>query len=290
MSERSLPIRRTKLYRPAATPDLVWRLRLHELLDGVLYRPAALVSAPAGYGKSVLVSQWLERSGVASAWYSIDESDGDRLVFLSYVTEALETIVPEASAEVSSLLRALEPAPLPLVVDALINALDALEQPLVLVLDDYHRIPAASETHEVVRRILEHPPPNLHLVVVTRRDPPLGLASLRAGGELTEVRQDDLRFTLTEAATLLAAIARREFREEELGDLDRAIEGWPAGLRLAALASRGTDGSERLRRMAKGDPNVQEYLMQEVLSRQPPALRDRLLETSVLDLSRTAAQ
>jgi LuxR family maltose regulon positive regulatory protein len=278
------PILRTKLHRPRVTPDLVCRGRLHELLDGALTRPLALVSAPAGYGKSMLVSQWAESLEEPCAWLSLDDTEGDRVGFASYLLAAVQTLFPQACPESASMLRASEPVPPETIAGSLVNELESLETPFVLVLDDYHRIGSSSEVHDLLRRLLEHPPLPLHLVVVTRRDPPLGLESLRAADDLTEVRLDDLRFSVPETATLLHALAGQALSDEELAALDGRIEGWAVGLRLAALALRdAADPAQLLQDLRSGTQHADAYLAQQVVEHLPPEMRDWMLRTSVLD-------
>jgi len=189
------PLLRTKLHRPVVPKDFLFRPRLHELMNLGLDLPLTLVSAPAGYGKSLLVSHWAASRSIPCAWLSLDASDRAVDLFVDYLLAAVETVAPDACRRTRRMAQAPEPPPTPVLANALINELDALTSPLVLVLDDYHRIRGDSEVHELMRLLLAHPPRRLHLVIVTRRDPPLGLTRLLAQAGGTEVRLTDLRFT-----------------------------------------------------------------------------------------------
>ncbi len=280
----TVPILRTKLHRPPLPVDLVARDRLLERMDRTLEVPLTLVVAPAGYGKSLLVSQWIERHGHAIGWVSLDEGDSDLRVFLDYLTVAVDTLSPGACETTQALLAARELPPVPEVAVCLANELDALDRPTGVALDDYHQVDPGSPVHQLVGRLLEHPPRRFHLVLVTRRDPPLPLASLRAGARIAEVRLEDLRFTGPEAAELLTPVLGHSPSEDALAKLERQIEGWAAGLRLVSLAmlhSRNPDGV--LKALHGGLPQTQEYLLSEVLSGLPPTVRQCLLRSSILD-------
>ena len=166
------PILWTKLHRPPVSADLVCRDRLHERMNLGLQTPLMLVSAPAGYGKSTLVSHWVESLDHPSAWVSLDRADGELEEFLAYILTAVQTVFPESCKETAALLQAANLPPVPTLARYLANELDAIDRPFVLVLDDYHRIEPSSRVHELLTRLLEHPPPPLRLVLTTRRDPP----------------------------------------------------------------------------------------------------------------------
>ena len=250
----------------------------------VLEKPLALVSAPAGYGKSMLVSQWAESLEVPCAWVSLDEADSDLLVFLSYFLAAVDTVAPESCLETRALVAAPNPPPLTALASALTNELDAIDNPFVLVLDDYHRIAPSSETHELLRLLLEHPPQPLHLVLVTRRDPPLAIASMRASRQVDELRLQDLRFTVTETAEFLSATGGLEVSDRALTNLHEQTEGWAVGLCLVSQYLRHSDDPEEfLISLAGGVQLTEQYLVQEVLAWRSPKMQDWLLKTSVLD-------
>ncbi|MDH4108121.1 MAG: LuxR C-terminal-related transcriptional regulator [Gammaproteobacteria bacterium] len=242
-----------------------------------------LVSAPAGFGKSTLVSHWLDHDAGATAWLSLESEDSDLRLFASYVVAALSNVVRDCCVETVRALHALEMPDAVNLAGLFCNDLDSLNTPVVLVLDDYHKI-TAIEVHEFLDAILRHPPRGLHIVIVTRRDPPLALQSLRASAALTEIRMRHLAFN--ESETL-------EFMRNKLGDriADRAIahlhertEGWPVGLRLAALAIRDSDAvREFVDRVPSDIRSVRAYLMHEVLAKCPETIRDYLLCTAFLD-------
>ena len=260
------------------------RDRLHEQLDLGRQTPLTLVAAPAGYGKSTAVSHWAESLDTPPAWVSLDESDGDPLVFGRYVLAAVETVLPGACAETAALVDAASPPPVPVLARCLVSELDALDGPVVLVLDDYHRIGGDSEVHELLGQLLEHPPLPLRLVIVTRRDPPLPLGTLRARGQLTELRLQDLRFSAPETAELLAIAAQVRVDKDALERLQHEVEGWAVGLRLLALALRHVeDPHSFLRDLRGGLPHTQDYLLREVLAAQPAEVRDGMLRVSILD-------
>jgi LuxR family maltose regulon positive regulatory protein len=266
------------------TEDLVCRTRLHERLDLGLETPVTLVAAPAGYGKSMLVSHWAESRERPCAWVSLDEADSDVGLFLRYIVAAVQSVAPGSCEEVAGLLHAANLPSGPVLARTLANELDELDTPVVLALDDYHRIARESGVHPLLSVLLDHPPPPLRLVIATRRDPPLPLGALRAAGRLTEVRLQDLRFTDRETAELLAAAATVSVGEEALGHLQHEVEGWAVGLRLLVLALRHVENPESfLMELRGGFPQIQEYLLREVLGAQPPEVREGMLRASILE-------
>jgi LuxR family maltose regulon positive regulatory protein len=277
-----VPILQTKLHRPRGTADLVLRRRLHERLDAGLAGPATLVSAPAGYGKSTLVSQWVEQRPEPCAWLSLDGPDGSLRTFLAYLTAAIRTAIPGACAETSEFLRAPDLPPLGVLARCLGNEIDAIETRFILVLDDFQNV-SDPAVHELLGGLLRHPPRSLHLVLISRRDPPLPLAKLRAEGRLAEIRLRDLAFSDAETRAILERSANVRVGADALAKLQAALEGWAVGVRLVALCLRGErDPDGFLANLKGGLPFVQDYLIHEVLDAQPPALRDWLLRTSIL--------
>lgn len=282
--QHSVPIIRTKLYRPEVTGALVARDRLLDLMGRTLDLPLTLVSAPAGYGKSVLVRQWAKQLEQPCAWVSLDEGDSDITVFLGYFLAAIDTVFPDACRSTQALVEAPELPPIQTVHGHLSNELDVIETTYAIVLDDYHRINSSSPVHELLGRLLEHPPQSLHLVLITRRDPPLPLPRLRARAQVNEVRQRDLRFSRTETAGLLATTSRVRVSEDALANLQHETEGWAVGLHLVSLAMRHIDDPDSfLKDLRGGVHHTQEYLLNEVMAVQPPEVRDCLLKTSILD-------
>ncbi len=199
-------ILKTKLRPPKMLPGLVARSRLTDLLQQNPRRPLTLVSAAAGYGKTTVVTQWLHAVKTQPAWLQLDEGDNDLRSFLSHLVSAIQMQIPNACPDTMSLLQAAQIPNSIVLADALNNELDAIEEPFILVLDDYHLI-AETTIHELLENLLRHPPRSLHLVLVTRHDPPLSLAGLRARGWLTEIRQEVLRFSRAEVKAVLKEIA-----------------------------------------------------------------------------------
>jgi ATP/maltotriose-dependent transcriptional regulator MalT len=240
------------------------------------------VCAPAGFGKTALLADWARRSGRPVAWLSLDTADNDPVRFWRHLAAALDGVRAAAGQRVTALL-GLPPRSLEAVVTALVNELDAAPGELVLVLDDYHLIEAPA-VHESVVFLLEHLPAGLRLAVACRADPPLPLARLRAGGELAELRGDQLRFTRDEAAALLGEAAGPGLAEDVVAALEARTEGWAAGLQLAGLSLRGhADPAGFVAGFSGSHRYVLDYLTEEVLDRQPEPVRAFLLQTSVLD-------
>lgn len=274
---------RTKLFRPRISGDLVPRLRLIERLAQGLERKLTLVSAGAGFGKTTLLVQWLEDSDRPVAWLSLDYEDSDPVVFLSYLVAALQTLFPEACPSARSLLKAPELPPADYLTTTLANEIAELPEPIVLVLDDYHRIQSEA-VHQILVALISKLPPQMHLVVASRLDPPLPLISLRAGQQLTEIRVDALRFSFEEAQAYLEQTVGADLSTDTVAALRDRTEGWIVGLRLAALSMRGLDDHQAFVRSFYGSHrDIVDYLVTEVLSRQPSAVQAFLLQTSVLD-------
>ena len=274
----------TKIYRPPLPDDCVQRSNLVHLLEAERSRPLTLVSAPAGYGKSVLVSSWIKGSDWASAWVSLDENDSDLRRFLSYLCTAVCNQIPQSLKTTVSLSQAAE-LPEPKVVATIVsNELNAIDRPFYLVLDDYYRIHAASRVNEVLRILLEYPPIPLHLVLITRRDPPLPLGRLRAKGQVTDIRMQDLRFSASETRELLEQAVQIRASEEAIANIDRELEGWVSGLRLLTLALRRAPDAEALMKSFKGGTKqMREYLISEIVAGLPKHFRAWLLRTALLD-------
>ena len=278
----------TKLYVPVLRPGLVPRARLADQLDDGVGRGVALVVAPAGYGKTVLLAEWVRAATRPAAWLSLDAADNDPARFWRHVVAALEALYPGIRGRVGSLLG--PPAPLSFdgVVTGLINeiAADPDERATVMVLDDYHVIEEPT-VHESVSFWLAHRPSALRVIIAGRADPPLALARLRGRGELGEVRAGDLRFTSDEAGELLrraGAGTSTPLPDTTVTALATRTEGWAAGLQLAALSLRGrSDVAGFVDAFTGSHRYILDYLAEEVLERQTPELRRFLLETSLLD-------
>ena len=311
---QDVPLLRTKLYIPPFRHEQVRRPCLLERLDAGLRRRLTLVSAPAGFGKTTLVSEWigskeadLRSVGVGSrgdgayalptpysllhtpsfAWLSLDESDNDPTRFLIYLIAAVQTVEPNIGKGVLGALESPQPPPVEVVLTVLINETAALPNRMILVLDDYHLI-EAQPIHDALTFLLRHLPPplsgGLHLVVITREDPPLPLARLRARGQLTELRATDLRFTFSEAAEFLNQVMGLDLSAEDVAALETRTEGWIAGLQLAALSMQGRkDVTGFIQSFTGSHHFVLDYLVEEVLEQQSESVQDFLLQTAILD-------
>lgn len=276
-------ILRTKLYRPPVPRDYVHRPRLLEYLDQRRERPVTLVSAPAGYGKSVLISSWLETCDIPNAWLSLDEHENDLRQFLFYFLTAIQTLFPDAVSETTTLANASSLPPKSVLARSLSNELDAIERDFMIVLDDIHRIQEKS-VYDLLTELLQHPPRPMHIVLIGRRDPNLPITSFRARNQISEVRLFDLRFTTDETATYLQTMLGEQIKEDKAAILAGKTEGWITGLRLAVLAMRRHDNAvSKLLELKGTSVHITEYLISEVLNTQSPAVRHYLLNTSILD-------
>jgi LuxR family maltose regulon positive regulatory protein len=275
----------TKLFRPDPRQHTVERARLYDLLRQGRTLPLTLIVAPAGWGKSTLVAGWLDRDQIAAGWVSLDGGDDDPKRFWRYLLLAAGQAKPGTGA---AALRRLDMAGSDVtrdVLPAFVNDLASWNDSLVLVLDDYHMVSNA-QVHETVATLLDRCPPQLHLVVITRADPPLPVSRLRVRGQVAEVRAEHLRFSLAEAleffSTRLGAMA--VLPERDVHRLVTRTEGWAAGLQLAALRLRDrADPSEFIERFTGADWHIASYLCEEVLDVQPSHVREFLLVTSVLN-------
>src|ERR687885_1799262 len=280
------PLLETKLYVPRRRRGLVPRPRLTKRLNHGTESKLTLVSAPAGFGKTTLLAEWLTALPAdkrSVAWLSLDQSDSQPAVFWTYLIAALQTVVPGLGASALALLQSPQPPPIETVLAAVLNELTAIPKDVVLVLDDYHVIDTR-DVHDGMAYLLDHLPPRLHLVIASRADPPLPLARLRARGELVEIRAADLRFLPDEAAAYLNEVMGLALGHGQLAVLEERTEGWIAALQLAALSMQGRDNVESFIDSFAGDDRyIVDYLVEEVLQRQPKHVRDFLLQTSVLN-------
>lgn len=305
----------TKLYLPPPRPNLVLRPRLIERLNAGLQYQLTLISAPAGFGKTTLLSAWIASRGAwdvgrgASeatafstalahseslapssqslaprvAWLSLDAVDSEPTRFLTYLVAALQTLAPQFGASVLALLQSPQPPPVEALLTALLNEMSAIPDQSVLVLDDYHVIEAEPVDHALTF-LLDHLPPRLRLVIATREDPTLPLARYRARGQLTELRASDLRFTPTEATEYLNQVMGLNLSPEVINALEARTEGWIAGLHLAALSLQGQPDAARFIASFTGSHHfVLDYLLEEVLHLQSQHVQTFLLRTSILD-------
>ena len=273
----------TKIYLPRVRRGLVPRPRLGERLNGGAELKLTLVSAPAGFGKTTLLAAWLDGFKHAAAWVSLDQSDNHAASFWTYLIAALQTVEPVVGASALSLLQSLQPPPIEAILTLLLNELSAISKDVVLVLDDYHLVDA-HDVQEGMVFLLEHLPPRLHLVIASRADPGLPLARLRARGELVEIRAVDLRFTPDEAAAYLNEVMGLQLTADDVAALEGRTEGWIAALQLAALSMQGrSDVTGFIASFAGDDRYIVDYLVEEVLQRQPETVRTFLRDTSILE-------
>jgi ATP/maltotriose-dependent transcriptional regulator MalT len=273
----------TKLHVPAIGSEIVQRATLIDALSAGLRRKLTLLSAPAGWGKTTLLAQWALTAGDDQrfGWLSLDSSDNDPVWFWMYVVAALQKVSPRVGTHAVALLT-MGADPLQVVLPTLLNDLDAIESPVVLILDDYHRV-VNRAVHEQMAFVIGRMPANLRLVLATRSDPMLPLARLRAAGDLVEMRSDDLRFGAIEAGQLLNDVLGLDLTDEDIQLLHQRTEGWVAGLYLAALSLAGRrDAAAFIRTFAGDNRHIVDYLMAEVLDSQPAEMRSFLLRTSIL--------
>ena len=273
----------TKLHVPASRGQVVERRALLDALSAAPGRKLTLVSAPAGWGKTTLLAQWVSgaHDDQRFSWLSLDSSDNDPVWFWMYAIAALQKSSPDVGSRAAELLE-MGAGIMRVVLPTLLNELDNVACQVVLILDDYHLVTCRA-IHEQMAFVLNRMPANLHLVLATRSDPDLSLARLRAGGDLVEVRSDDLRFESSEATQLLNAALDLDLAASDIELLCRRTEGWAAGLYLAALSLAGrTDPAASIRSFGGDNRHIVDYLMAEVLDGQPPRVRSFLLRTSVL--------
>ncbi len=289
----SAPILATKLYIPPSRPKIVPRPHLVERLNEGLSSGCklTLISASAGFGKTTLVSEWVASCGQPVAWLSLDEGDNDITRFLTYLVAALQTIAQskvegvatKLGEGVSGVLQSPQPPPIESILTILLNEITTIPDNFVLVLDDYHVIDA-KPVDNALTFLLEHLPPQIHLVIATREDPHLPLARLRVRGQLTELRAADLRFTPAEAADFLNQVMGLNLRDADIAALEARTEGWIAGLQLAAISMQGhQDATSFIQSFTGSHHFVLDYLIEEVLEQQSESVQAFLLRTSILD-------
>ncbi|MBL8103154.1 MAG: hypothetical protein JNM02_11520, partial [Anaerolineales bacterium] len=281
----TVPLLATKLYIPPLPPKVVARSRLiKQLSEGLTTgHKLTLISAPAGFGKSTLVSEWITNSGRPAAWLSLDENDNDPARFLIYLISALQAISPNLGVGILDALQSPQTPPVDAILTALLNEITTISKDFILVLDDYHLTDAKS-IDDTLTFLIEHLPPQMHLVITTREDPTLPIPRLRARNQLTEIRAAGLRFTPPEAIEFLNQVMNLDLSVDEVAVLETRTEGWIAGLQLAALSMKGQQDFHGFIQAFAGDHRyIVDYLVEEVLQRQPEDIRNFLLQTSILD-------
>ncbi len=279
-------ILQTKLTPPPARTDRVLRPRLTHRLSASLECPLAVVCAPAGYGKTSLLGEWLASEAartVPVAWLSLDDDDNDPTRFLTYLVSALTSTGVMDGNNLLPLMHSPQPPAAKVLLTAVLSRLESFPDRFALVLDDYHLI-TAQPIHDTMIFLLDHLPAQMRLVITSREDPPLPLARLRGRGQLAEIRADDLRFTPDEAGQFLEQMLGIQLSADQIRDLDTRTEGWIAGLQLAALAMKGREDVDSFISAFTGSHRfILDYLTDEVLSRQPEPIRNFLLQTSILN-------
>ncbi len=275
----------SKLFLPPARPDRVARPRLLARLQLGLQGPLTLICAPPGYGKTTLVSEWRTGLGasVPVAWISLDEQDNDSGLFLRYLLTALDGVFPGRFSLLLQQLQSADSIPPEVILTSVINDLQGEKQDFVLALDDYHLIQQPL-VHTALSFLLEHLPPCMHILILTRSDPPLALARFRARGQLCEIRAEQLRFTDEESGHYFRQLMGLNLSSAQIDALEKRTEGWIAGLHLAAISMQGCkDVEEFIATFTGSHVYIMDYLVSEVLDCQPPAVRDFLLKTCILE-------
>lgn len=278
-----MPLLTTKLYIPALRPMLVLRPRLIEQLNKGINRKLTLISAPAGFGKTTLVCEWIADYGRPVAWLSLDENDNEPTRFLTYIIATLQTIKPDIGDNLLGVLQSPQAPPIETILTSLLNEMTTIPDNFILVLDDYHLVESPS-IDKVLSFLLKNLPPQIHLVIITREDPNLPLARLRAQGQLTELRVADLRFTPDEVAEFLNQVMSLNLAPEDVEALETRTEGWIVGLQLAAISMQGhQDTISFIKSFAGSHHFVLDYLLEEVLNQQSEDIQAFLLHTSILN-------
>jgi ATP/maltotriose-dependent transcriptional regulator MalT/AmiR/NasT family two-component response regulator len=276
-------ILKTKLHKPPVTEDYITRQRVIDQLENNIARPLSLISAGAGYGKSVAVSEWLDRTTELFTWLSIDEEHNDLRTFLLYLQAAIEKLFPGSLKATGEMINAGDMPPFKVIYNILINELFEIDKNFILVIDDYHLI-HEDQIHQLIDEWIRFPPPNIHLSIITRRDPPLNLRNLRANNRMTEIRMADLSFSDQEIDDLYKKLLGVDPAPHTISLLHEKTEGWIIGLRFASMIIKDAENPEQKLETLSGDLNsISDYLITEVLQRQPEYIQDQLLTSSVLD-------
>jgi LuxR family maltose regulon positive regulatory protein len=273
----------TKLHIPAAGNNIVHRPGLYETLNTGLGRKLILVSAPAGFGKTTIVSDWIDQKRIPAAWISLDNGDNDPVVFLSYIISAVGSLHSPFGEGALRLLNSPNSPSSESVASLLINEIISIDKNFLLVLDDFHLI-KSSEVLRLVTYLLEHISGNIHIIILTRSDPALSVSRLRSQNQLVEIRSSDLGFSADEIGVLFNKKLRMGLSDEDVSSLKEKTEGWIAGLQLVAISMRGREDLSEFIRELKGDNRyIMDYLMEEVLKIQPDDIKEFLIKTSVLE-------
>lgn len=278
-----IPLLATRMLMPRTPGRIVTRTHVWHRLQRGMECPLTLLTAPTGFGKTTSLAAWVRQVELPVAWVSLDASDNDAGQFWAYVLSALEQASPGVTGGALAMLRAMQAPPLPVILRALLNAIVASPEDIVLVLDDYHRI-TEPIIHETLATLLDHPPAQLHLYLAARTEPPLPLARLRARGQVNEVTADDLRFRLDEVSDFLAEVMDVRLPFDDVLALAERTDGWVAGLQLAGLSlQQHPDPAAFVANFSGSHRHVMQYLGDEALAAQPADVHAFLLRTAVLD-------
>lgn len=279
----SFPLLKTKLYIPTAPAPRVERSHLIARLSDVAKKALTIISAPAGFGKTTLLAEWIAQTSIPIAWLSLDSGDNDPYRYLSYLIAALESIHENTGLDARQIMESQQLAPPHIILASLMNDLGKVSEPYVLVLDDYQFI-TEHAVHETTAYLLDHIPSNMHLIISTRADPPLQLGRLRVHDQMLELRTQDLRFSSEEAEAFLNGTMMLGLSVEDVESLETRTEGWLVGLKMAALSLKGHENASKFIHAFSGSHRyVLDYLLEEVLKRQPAHIQAFLLETSILE-------
>ena len=277
------PILATKLYVPQPRPDLVLRTHLIDRLNIGINQKLTLISAPAGFGKTTLLSEWISQSEKPVAWISLDKSDSDSVHFIHYLVAALQSIQVNIGKAALSMLRSPQQPPIESIMINLIKEITDIPNDFVLVFDDYHSIDT-EKVQSIVEFLLDYLPDHMRLIIATRVDPPLPLARLRVSNQLSELRTADLCFTVDETTLFFNNIMNLKLSSHAISILEFRTEGWIAGLQLAGISMQGReDVPSFIKTFAGDDRHIVDYLAEEVLNLQSDQIQNFLLQTSILN-------
>lgn len=277
-----IPLLQTKLYIPRPQPNHIPRPHLTLRIDEGVGRKLTLIAAPAGFGKTSLLSQWIEQSDRPVSWLSLDDDDNEVARFLAYFILALQKIDSQIGVDSLAVLRVSQSPQITALLAKLVNEIGAVEENFTLILDDYHVI-KTPPIHDAINFLLDNSPPNMHLILASRADPFLPISRYRARGELVELRMEDLRFSPMEAEQYLNQVRELDLSEDDVLALDTRTEGWISGIHLAALSLEGQDEpSQFISDLTGDDRYIIDYLVDEVLAQRPKGTEDFLLKTSIL--------
>ena len=281
-TQRFIPLK-TKLFIPPLRSELVSRSRLFKRLDKGFRRKLTLISAPAGFGKTTLVADWVRRNKIPVAWFSVDSGDNDPVNFLNYIIAGLQTLEACTGNAALTLLQSPQPPHFESILINLINDVSDIRRDFAFIIDDYHTIDS-SPVHGMISFLIEHLPDHMHMIIATRSDLPISLSRWRSQGQLTELRTADLGFTAEECAKFFNERLKLKLSPDEIELLESRTEGWIAGLQLAAISIQNQNDPSGFIRAFSGDNRyIMDYLVEEVLNHQPEQLRNFLLQTSILE-------